>query len=63
MITYVVLGLVGLAAVAITIAASRYWPGDKYLCDTCKYNDAEKCQKKERPHALICRAFNSGITN
>ena len=47
-----------LAACGITVRAAKNWPGDRYLCDTCKYNAPEKCKKKERPKALVCYAFS-----
>jgi hypothetical protein len=55
------LALIGLAAGALTINAARHWRGDRYLCDTCKYNSPEKCLKKERPTALVCYAFNDNV--
>jgi hypothetical protein len=56
-IQFSILILVGLAAAAMTLNAARHLRGDRYLCDTCKYNSPDKCFKKERPAALICYAF------
>ena len=41
----------------MTVVAFKAWKGDKYLCDDCKYNDPEKCQKPERPTATDCAAY------
>jgi len=29
----------------------------KYLCDDCRFNNDNDCQKKERPHAVICTSY------
>lgn len=31
----------------------------KYLCQDCRFNDAEKCLKPERPRALLCTSYRS----
>jgi hypothetical protein len=32
----------------------RYKKNTKFLCDSCKYNDARYCSKSERPNAIKC---------
>lgn len=46
-------------AAAITLLAAWRWQGDRYLCDTCRFNDPESCLKVERPQAIICKAYRS----
>lgn len=31
----------------------------KYLCEDCRFNDAEKCLKPERPEAVLCTSYRS----
>ena len=54
--------LIGCAVVAcaLSVYATRKWQGDKYLCDTCRFNTATLCLKSERPKALQCAAFRTG---
>jgi hypothetical protein len=28
-----------------------------YLCDNCRFNSPEKCQKAERPYAQSCTSY------
>lgn len=62
----IVVGGCVLTALFLTVIAMKAWQGDKYLCDTCQYNDAESCKKTERPQAIECMAFrtkeNAGTT-
>lgn len=46
---------------ALTIRAARHWPGDRYLCDDCCFNDETKCLKVERPKALVCLAYRKRV--
>ncbi len=57
MLEWYVLIVVGILAVFLTVFAARRWQGDRYLCDTCRFNDPEKCLKPERPQAIICTAY------
>lgn len=49
--------LFGLAALVLSIKAALNWPGDKFLCDDCRYNNADDCKKNERPAAVKCLAY------
>jgi hypothetical protein len=50
--------LVGIAAAILTVyAALNRESRGAYLCDDCKFNDPQKCQRKQRPHALICTSY------
>jgi len=44
-------------AVFLSVVGYKAWKGDKYLCDDCKYNDAELCHKADRPQAVDCTAY------
>lgn len=58
MIDLTILVTIAVLALAMTIYAASQWRGDRYLCDTCKYNSDELCQKPERPRAVECTAFS-----
>lgn len=30
---------------------------EEYLCGDCRFNNDNDCQKKERPHALVCTSY------
>jgi len=34
-------------------------PGDEFVCDNCKYNDARYCSRSERPNAVDCPDYRS----
>lgn len=39
------------------VAGAWTWRADKYLCDSCKYNNDIDCLKTERPQAIECKSF------
>lgn len=51
-----------LVCAACTVYSAINWRGDKYLCDTCRFNSEELCQKEKRPKAVQCLAFLPGAT-
>ena len=53
----IVAGLVATLASFLTFLAARQWQGDRYLCGTCRFNNAESCHKVERPTAVICVSY------
>jgi hypothetical protein len=58
--TQVLVLVIGGALTAMTIytAATRR-SGGKYLCDDCRFNSPENCQKPERPRALVCTSYRA----
>lgn len=52
-------GVVATLASMLTLYAARQWPGDKYLCDTCRFNNPDACYKRERPTAIICKSYRN----
>lgn len=48
---------VATAAAVWTLLIAFRWKGDKYLCDTCRFNNDEDCKKAERPRAEVCYAY------
>ena len=57
MLSLAVLVIVALCALYITWVAIQQYKGERYLCDDCQFNSAEKCHKKERPFAIQCYAY------
>ena len=55
-----ILGACPLVAVFVTFLCVRGWPAGRFLCDDCKYNHPQMCNKAERPKALVCAAYVSG---
>jgi hypothetical protein len=58
LIEIIVLTISALIAIYITIISIQVYKGNKYLCDTCKFNQANDCNKPERPHAHICMSYS-----
>jgi len=53
--TLAVLGAVLLTAYPIV----RRRGAEKFLCDDCRFNSPELCQKKVRPQAVDCTAYRA----
>ena len=50
--------LIVIASIALSVTAFKHRKGNgAYLCDDCRFNDAEKCLKKERPYAFECTSY------
>jgi len=54
---WIIFAAIGSAALALTVRAAVRRPGDRYLCDTCRFNHDEGCHKPERPRAVRCLAY------
>ena len=52
-----VLVALGIALSGFTMLMLKYWKGDRFLCDNCRFNQPELCFKAERPTALICHSY------
>jgi hypothetical protein len=59
-VNFIILLGCAMVACALSVYATRNWAGDKYLCDTCRFNTATLCLKQERPKALQCAAYRAG---
>ena len=35
---------------------------DAFLCDSCKYNDARYCDRRERPNATACPDYKARVS-
>lgn len=45
-------------ALALSVVAFKHRKGSgTYLCDDCRFNDATKCLKTERPYAFECTSY------
>ena len=59
--TYMEVGLIGLMCLALTAAslfiAARIPGRGRYLCEDCRFNNADDCSKQDRPIALECTSY------
>jgi len=58
--------LVLTVAIATTIsiyAAATSQGKGRFLCEDCRFNNDEDCQKVERPTAIVCTAYRSAKPN
>ena len=54
---FIVPAAIALCAAVWTLLIAFRWKGDKFLCDTCRFNNDEDCKKVERPQAEICYSY------
>jgi len=49
-----------IAACGLTMYAAWKRPNKgAYLCEDCRFNDAESCHKPERPYAIECTSYRT----
>jgi hypothetical protein len=55
---WVVTSVAGLAALVLTVYNVRNWIGKgTYLCEDCRFNSKENCERQDRPKAVDCTSY------
>lgn len=55
----IVVAILATVASLLTLFAARQWPGDRFLCDTCRFNNPDACHKRDRPTAIVCASYRT----